>query len=336
MSHNGLFGGAFMAMKEDIAAHRENPFCLQGGLAAVLVAGFALGRTGAIYESTTLILDSFELLAATKLVKAGVFVALALLFFYGGKSEGRSKDRTGTLLVMTLVAFAVYGAIFLSGNLAGVTSFGFQILGLVMEGASEAIGIYLYAAMMAQMNPGPELMLLGFAATNGISAVLSTLLPVPNAYLLLAFQIVGLLALAFTMRYLEPASGAMPMAAVGRLPGETESAGLFAFVAACLFVNAVAGFYISIPSVGGTPLSGAEKSIIGVRVRRLPPVPGSFPATRVPFSAACALPGRPPAHAFEWRGGGHSNRHRGRQGGSRPVRGVLVGLGLEPRKARSR
>ncbi len=264
MSHNGLFGGAFMAMKEDIAAHGENPFCLQGGLAAVLVAGFALGRTGAIYESTTLILDSFELLAATKLVKAGVFVALALLFFYGGKSEGRSKDRTGTLLVMTLVAFAVYGAIFLSGNLAGVTSFGFQILGLVMEGASEAIGIYLYATMMAQMNRGPELMLLGFAATNGISAVLSTLSPVPNAYLLLAFQVVGLLALAFTMRYLEPASGAMPMAAAGRLPGETESAGLFAFVAACLFVNAVAGFYISIPSVGGTPLSGAEKSIIGV------------------------------------------------------------------------
>ena len=253
-----------MALKEGIVAHRKNPLCLQGKLAAVLVAGFALGRTGAIYESTTLILDSFELLAATKLVKAGIFIALALLFFYDDRNGERNKDRTGTLLAMALVAFAVYGVIFLSGNLVGVTSFGFQILGLVMAGASEAIGIYLYAAMMARLNRGPELMLLGFAATNAINVVLSTLSPAPNAYLLLVFQVVGLLAIAFTMRHLEPVSGDMPMVAAGRLPGETGTVRLLAFVGACLFVNAVAGFYVSIPSVGGTSLSAAEKSIAGV------------------------------------------------------------------------
>lgn len=253
-----------MAMREDIAAHRKNPFCLQGKLAAVLVAGFALGRTGAIYESTTLILDSFELLAATKLVKAGVFAALALLFFYDGRNSEQNKDRTGTLLAMALAAFAVYGAIFFSGDLFGVTSFGFQILGLVMAGTSEAISVYLYAAAMVRMNRGPELMLLGFAATNATSVVLSTLSPAPNTYLLLAFQVIGLLALAFAMRHLEPASDAMPMAEAGRLPGKTGSTGLFTFVAACLLVNAVAGFYISIPSVGGSSLSAAEKSITGV------------------------------------------------------------------------
>lgn len=253
-----------MALKEGVARREESPLRLQGKLAAVLVAGFALGRTGAIYESTTLILDSFELLAATKLVKAGVFAALALLFFYDGRNSEQNKDRTGTLLTMALAAFAVYGVIFLSGNLVGVTSFGFQILGLVMAGTSEAISVYLYAAAMVRMNRGPELMLLGFAATNATSVVLSTLSPVPNAYLLLAFQVVGLLALALAMRHLEPASDAMPMAEAGRLPGKTGSTGLFAFVAACLLVNAVAGFYISIPSVGGSSLSAAEKSITGV------------------------------------------------------------------------
>lgn len=253
-----------MALKEGAARREESPLRLQGKLAAVLVAGFALGRTGAIYESTTLILDSFELLAATKLVKAGVFAALALLFFYDGRNSEENKDRTGTLLTMALAAFAVYGVIFLSGNLVGVTSFGFQILGLVMAGTSEAISVYLYAAAMVRINRGPELMLLGFAATNATSVVLSTLSPAPNAYLLFAFQVVGLLALAFAMRHLEPASDAMPMAEAGHLPGKTGNAGLFAFVAACLLVNAVAGFYISIPSVGGSSLSGAEKSITGV------------------------------------------------------------------------
>ena len=253
-----------MALKEGAARREESPLRLQGKLAAVLVAGFALGRTGAIYESTTLILDSFELLAATKLVKAGVFAALALLFFYDGRNSEQNKDRTGTLLAMALAAFAVYGVIFLSGNLVGVTSFGFQILGLVMAGTSEAISVYLYAAAMVRINRGPELMLLGFAATNATSVVLSTLSPAPNACLLLAFQVVGLLALAFAMRHLEPVSDAMPMAEAGRLPGKTGSTGLFAFVAACLLVNAVAGFYISIPSVGGSSLSGAEKSITGV------------------------------------------------------------------------
>ena len=253
-----------MALKEGAARREESPLRLQGKLAAVLVAGFALGRTGAIYESTTLILDSFELLAATKLVKAGVFAALALLFFYDGRNSEQNKDRTGTLLTMALAAFAVYGVIFLSGNLVGVTSFGFQILGLVMAGTSEAISVYLYAAAMVRINRGPELMLLGFAATNATSVVLSTLSPAPNAYLLLAFQVVGLLALAFAMRHPEPVSDAMPMAEAGRLPGKMGSTGLFAFVAACLLVNAVAGFYISIPSVGGSSLSGAEKSITGV------------------------------------------------------------------------
>ena len=197
-------------------------------------------------------------------MKAGVFVALALLFFYDGRNSERNKDRSGTLLAMALAAFAVYGAIFFSGDLFGVTSFGFQILGLVMAGTSEAISVYLYAAAMVRMNRGPELMLLGFAATNATSVVLSTLSPAPNTYLLLAFQVVGLLALAFAMRHLEPASDAMPMAEAGRLPGKTGSTGLFTFVAACLLVNAVAGFYISIPSVGGSSLSAAEKSITGV------------------------------------------------------------------------
>lgn len=279
-----------MLMRNSALAHDGSTARSRGALAAMLVAGFSLARTGAIYESTTLIFDSFALLAATKLVKATVFAALALLFFWDGRSGEpgvRREDRTVSLLSLAVATLVVYCVVFFSGSIAGVTSFGFQILGLVMAGVSEALTIYLYAALMVRTTRGPELMLLGFAGTNAMGALLSTLSATSNAYLLLAFRVVGLLIPAFAARRLKAPSADDPSAGtvrpvdgigsigyignvgnvgnIGDRPVETALGGrLAAFVLACLFVNAVAGFYVSIPSVGGVSLGGAEKSVIGI------------------------------------------------------------------------
>ena len=258
-----------MPLRQDALTHKGSPLCSRGVLTAILIAGFALARTGAIYESTTLIFDSFALLAATKLVKAAVFVALALLFFWDVKSGECHEDRTRKLFPLAVVTLVVYCAVFFSGDIAGVTSFGFQILGLVMAGVSEALTVYLYAALMIRMPRGPELMLLGFAGTNAMGAILSTLSATSNAYLLLAFRVAGILVPAFALYCLKPSAADEPASVTARTVGNHPTGGtlsgrLATFVLACLFVNAVAGFYISIPSVGGVLLGGAEKSIIGI------------------------------------------------------------------------
>lgn len=206
-----------------------------------------------------------------------MFAALALFFHLdaigGTEPQVSRQGRPGRILLdVAWATFIVYCAVVLSSDLMGMTSFGFQLLGLVFAGVSEALGIYLYAVAMVSLPMGPLLMLLGFASTNAVNALLATVTETASTYLLIAFRAVSLFVAAIAMARLsegrcitqEGRPGESPasdtMAERLPMPGRGQRAAL---VVACLLVNAVSGFYVSIPSAGGTALDGAEKSIMG-------------------------------------------------------------------------
>lgn len=218
-----------------------------------------LSRVGAIFNTTTAIYESFGVLVAVKLVKAAVLVILAATC---ARSE-RGPSLSGLMrLSWVTLAFYIGGA---SVETAlGSASLTLEFIYLVSSGVNEGIVLFLYVAFMTIAPRCAVSVTLGFIATSAVNAVMPVTTGALNLLIMGTMRALGLvLAAAVSGRLGLPGSTCVWERGT-EIAGKRATFSAAALVCAATMVNAISGFYATLPEAAGRALASADIGVMHV------------------------------------------------------------------------
>lgn len=221
-------------------------------LVSLVTVGLLVSRIGATYNSPILLYESAALLVAVKLVKAAVLIALGLWLARVGLRGVRPLVGLSGLMLLVCIACGLAEA-FGAGNA------GLRIVMQASSGANEAIVLLLYVLYAAGMPRGAAVLCgVTTLASAFALAVAAGPLVIPTwACLMLRCLGVALLVPLFAVPVPPDAPVHVPEHA--RKPG---TAAVAALILVCFAVNAVGGFFISLPNIGGFSVDSADWGVI--------------------------------------------------------------------------